>query len=83
MLESVNMVCPGCVWISCACYNEGKKKGGIERNGSVVRMESSRTPGVVLLSLYSERRKSYRKESGFYGLVCPVFSRESPVKLNG
>lgn len=27
MLESVNMVCPGCVWISCACYNEGKKRG--------------------------------------------------------
>lgn len=25
MLESVNMVCPGCIWIVVPCYNEGKK----------------------------------------------------------
>lgn len=39
MLESVNMVCPGCIWIVVPCYNEGTEKRGIERNGSCVSCE--------------------------------------------
>mgnify|MGYP000481394005 CR=1 FL=1 len=35
MLESVNMVCPGCIWIVVPCYNEGTEKGALKEMAPV------------------------------------------------
>lgn len=35
MLESVNMVCPGCIWIVVPYYNEGTEKGALKEMAPV------------------------------------------------